>query len=1071
MANTDNRIFTNLDENKLSDRLNDLLSHAQLLDVMIGYFRITGFHLIKQSLINVKTIRILVGLGIDKETFESTLQSKEQNTLNNLKNEVINEFKDSIDSIEVEEGVNYFVDWLKQGKIVIKMYPTQPVHAKLYIIKNDEETAKIQYGNVITGSSNLTEAGLEKNIEFNVELKDKSDVLYTESFFETLWKDSVDITKKMIDIIECDTWMNNTVTPYEIYLKTLYEYFIEEIGENRISVHIPEGFMRLRYQEDAVIEAIKILERHGGVLISDVVGLGKTYVAAMMGKTLKGRKLFIVPPVVKDTWEKVLEDFDYPRSDVVESMGMLENLIERDDIHDFDYIFVDEAHQFRNNESKRFTNLKEICFNKKVILITATPHNNTILDIAHLIELFQDPSNSSVVPNETNLDLYFKDLRNRLAVTKNTDLYASELKSVSEEVRNKVLRHVMVRRTRSDIKKFYSDDIETQGLKFPETPDPVMVAYTYREKMEKNFNETIELISKIKYARYAPLLYLKDEKLLNEKKSGQLNMIGFIKTMLVKRLESSIFAFRETINRTTILNDTYLTAYENDRLVVGQFTKNVKDYNVASISLMDDTTFQNFVLEADSKVFKKSEFRPEFFEDLEHDGLIFTKLKKMWSTFNEVDDIKFEYLRDSLLKIRKTNNKVIIFSEAKDTVDYLAKRLTDIYDSEVISYSGSDEDAKRLKVKQYFDPNNKFENFDDVNILVTTDALSEGINLHRANVIINYDLPWNPTRVMQRVGRINRVGTEHDVIYVHNFFPSTNAHDHLNLEDNIKNKIAVFQSLLGSDAKLLSTDEAIETYGLFNSDAAVISKNIEDTDLFNNIKESLKISDEDKEVSFSSYKMEGLSLIRKIQKDNKELFSRISDLPSKLKVARNGSDKEVLTFMKQGLIKKFYSTRDSQTNEVTFEYAIDKLRVEAQTPRIQLPNDYYALMTRNVTKFKEEIQKVLAFNTKSAKLSRSQTDLINFLRFLRDNEVNEDNVQYINQTIELIRKGTINKTLANKVNNNISKTLDIIEKIQVIKDSVPQIFYSKRDSYTVKNLSQEERVNILSEYIVKMGDN
>jgi len=1067
MTNTDNRIFTNLDGRKLTDRLNVLLNRAQLLDIMIGYFRITGFHMIKDKLENVKSIRILVGLGVDKKTYESTLLSQESLVLDNLRNEVIKEFNQSIDSKEIEDGVNYFVEWLKRGKIVIKMYPLKVVHAKLYIIKNDAEMAEIQYGNVITGSSNLSEAGLENNIEFNVELKDKSDVMYSELFFEELWKDSVDITKKMINIIESDTWLNNTVTPYEIYLKTLYEFFFEEIGENRISIYVPDGFMRLRYQEDAVIEAIKILEKHGGVLISDVVGLGKTYVAAMLGKTLKGRKLFIVPPVVKDTWEKVLVDFDYPRSDVVESLGMLDNLLNRDDIHNFDYIFIDEAHQFRNNESKKFTILKEICFNKKIILITATPHNNTMLDIAHLIELFQDPSHSSIVPNESNLDLYFRNLRSRLLVAKNQNNYPSELKSVSEEVRNNVLRHVMVRRTRNDIKKFYSDDIKNQGLKFPLTPDPITMVYSYEKQMEKNFNDTIELITQIKYARYAPLLYLNDEKVLNEKKSGQLNMIGFIKTMLVKRLESSIHAFKETIERINNLNDTYLSAYENDRLVVGQFTKNSKDYNVVSLSMMDDEQFQKLVLEADSRIYKKSEFRPEFIQDLKHDSIVFSKLRKMWATFDDKDDVKFDILKESLETIRKNYKKIIIFSEAKDTVDYLTKRLSNIFGSEVISYSGSDDDTKRLKVKQYFDPNNKFSNFDDINILVTTDALSEGINLHRANVIINYDLPWNPTRVMQRVGRINRVGTEHDVIYVRNFFPSTNAHDHLNLEENIKNKVLVFQSLLGSDAKLLTPEEEIETYGLFNSDAALVSDS-NSTNLFEQIKEELKMPFEDNEVSFSSYKMEGLSLIRGIERKDKSLFERIKNLPTKIKVARKGENREVLTFMKQGLVMRFYSTKDlKNTIEVPYEYFIDRIKVEKNTPKSQLPSDYFVLMNQNVGAFKKDIKYLVEFNAKSIKLSQSQNALNNTIKFLRGNVVHEDQVQYLNQTLELIRKGTINKTLASSVNANLKGLSDIEKIIETIKESIPTIYYSRRKSYEVSDLSNEDRINVLSEYVIK----
>ena len=327
-------------------------------------------------------------------------------------------------------------------------------------------------------------------------------------FFEELWNTSKDVTIDILNTINEETWMNKNITPYELFVKTLFVYFEEEIQTRKQDLEWPDGYMSLQYQEDAVTQARKILAKHGGVIISDVVGLGKTYIVSMLGKLLDGRKLFIVPPVVKDNWESILSDFGYKKSDTVVSLGKIDQVANWEDLDSYKYVFVDEAHRFRNGASTEFQNLKKVCYGKGVILITATPQNNSILDIANLITLFQDSRNSSIIPGKKNLEKYFNDLYKKVRMSNNDKSVVSE---VAAEVRDNVLRHVLIRRTRTEIIQYYKEDLDKQGLNFPKVNDPKRLDYMYADDMEQTFNDTIELLKKFSYARYAPLLYLKDK--------------------------------------------------------------------------------------------------------------------------------------------------------------------------------------------------------------------------------------------------------------------------------------------------------------------------------------------------------------------------------------------------------------------------------------------------------------------------------------------------------------------------------------------------------------------------------
>jgi len=244
-------------------------------------------------------------------------------------------------------------------------------------------------GRVITGSSNFTQAGLIDNLEFNVELKNSADYYFAKEKFEELWKNSVDVSEKYIQTIESKTWLNQNITPYELYLKMLYEYFKDELSQSDevFAKYFPQDFKRLEYQEQAVLNAKKILEEYGGVFISDVVGLGKTYIATLLAGRLDGRTLVVAPPVLLDrenpgSWPNAFSDFRIPAD--FESIGKLDDIISKG-TDKYTNIIIDEAHRFRTETTITYEKLAEICRGKRVILVTATAYNNSPKDILALI--------------------------------------------------------------------------------------------------------------------------------------------------------------------------------------------------------------------------------------------------------------------------------------------------------------------------------------------------------------------------------------------------------------------------------------------------------------------------------------------------------------------------------------------------------------------------------------------------------------------------------------------------------------------------------------------------------------
>ncbi|MEW6142705.1 MAG: helicase-related protein [Chloroflexota bacterium] len=955
----------------------------------------------------------------------------------------------SEDSGTVEAGALKFVEWLRAGKLQIRAYPAHNLHAKLYIMTFTEGDKDV--GRVITGSSNFTAAGLIDNLEFNVELKDRADYDFALGKFNELWANAVDVSTDYIATIQTRTWLNDSITPYELYLKFLYEYFREKINLDQETLdkrYLPENFLDLQYQAEAVADARSKLEEYGGVFISDVVGLGKTYISAMLANQLDGRNLVIAPPVLLDrdnpgSWPSVFSDFRVPAD--FESLGKLESLIEKGTDR-YRNVFVDEAHRFRSETTQTYEMLAQICRGKRVILVTATPLNNQPRDILSQVKLFQK-ARKSTIPNVTDLEAFFSRLEKKLNGLDRQKDYEQYMRVVSENavaVRERVLKYIMVRRTRSEITRYFADDLKTQGFKFPEVADPEAVFYQLNDNEDSVFNKSMELaIKQFNYARYTPMLYYQGP-VTQPEQLAQFNMRRFMKILLVKRLESSFYAFRRTLERFIRSYEQFIAEYDRGSVYVS------KRYASKLFDLLesdDDYAIQRLIDEDKAQRYEASDFKPEYRRDLEHDLKVLKDIAGLWQTVKRDPKLMtFVELLASSKLLRE--NKLIVFTESMETAEYIHGRLRAVYPGKTFLYTGGASAADREEVAANFDKRARYPR-DDYRVLVTTEVLSEGVNLHRSNVVINYDIPWNPARMMQRVGRINRVDTKFDTIYTYNFFPTRQSNDLIKLKEAAQYKIQAFIEMLGADARLLTEGEEIKSHDLF---ARLTSK------------KSITGEDETEESE-----LKYLQVIREVRDRAPDLFDRIKKLPRKARSGRvyDDSVNSLLTYFCRGKLQKFYQVGTGSPQEIDFMAAAKVLEAEAETKRERPGDDYFDLLARNKQAFEEATTEEIP----DLRMRGGRDAVTHILKVLKTTDIREckefteDDQAYCHEVIRLLEEGALPRQTIKTLSARLQKEIRPLRILAQLRRTIRPEFF-KDTMAEVGTRSTGPREVILSEYLV-----
>jgi len=1070
---TDLTFFTNEPDQTLLDRFKVTIEqNTRFFDVLVGFFKTSGFLKLYESLEKTEKIRILAGISINRYAYELIKKAEQEKQLSlrlshseakdDFKENVISEMETAPDKQEVQDGVEKFIEWIKSGKLEIMVYPHASIHSKVYIMTFGEGDRDV--GRVITGSSNFTEAGLIDNLEFNVELKNRADYDFALEKFNELWRKSVPVSEDYVETINTRTWLNNNITPYELYLKFLYEYFGEKISrtpEEISTTYLPENFVEYQYQKEAVVDAKSKLEEYGGVFLADVVGLGKTYISALLAQQLNGRHLVIAPPALLDeknpgSWTNIFRDFGV-RGTYFRSIGKLDDII-KEGTDRYKNVFIDEAHRFRTETNISYEKLAQICRGKRVILVSATPLNNTPKDILSQLKLFQKARNCTLPnPKVRDLEKFFNRLQEKL---KNLDRFEDYdefirvTKENAKEIRENILKYLMVRRTRNEIVRYFEDDLKKQDLKFPDVADPKQVLYEFDTKLDKIFTETIKLATStaFKYSRYTSLLYLK-EGITQPEQLSQINMGKFMKILLVKRLESSFYAFKNTLGRFIKSYETFIREYDKGRVFVSKKHIN-KVFELLEND--DEEAIQHLIDEDKAEEYKSEDFDESFRKDLENDLKILKQVNDMWMKIDydpKIDKFLNLLENDNILK----RNKLIVFTESKETADYLENHIRKQFGNAVLGFSGSSGAAIKEKVIENFDARARYPK-DDYRILITTEVLSEGVNLHRSNVVINYDIPWNPTRVIQRVGRINRVDTKFDKIYAYNFFPTIQAESEIGLKAAAEAKINAFIEMLGADAKLLTDGEPIQSHELFNR---LSSK-------------KLLTGEDEEEESELKY----LKIIREVRDNNPDFFERIKRLPKKARTARKynfpipplakggeGGFNGVTTFFRKGKLRKIFSANKQGIEEVDFFKAVEILKAEEDTPKENLPKDFYDYLDAN----KKEFELSTADEVRQLKHpgSRSyESKLLQTIKAVKDYKgFTEDDEEYLNKLLRIVEEGALPKQTAKKLVNAFTGIKDPLKILSIFRSGIPQEFFREHISETAAETSGPREV-ILSEYLI-----
>jgi len=804
-------IFTNRQNDKLIDALKRELVHAKRADFVVGWFFLTGLKELQKEIDGLEKLRILAGSRTNKATAEIMLLSEKyeeavakkledlrypneekiQHILNQEAEEIVKHISAIKPSKENIEFIKWFWQKLNEGKIEIRIYPKETLHAKLYLVHpNDANDDKKSSGIAFLGSSNLSISGLSLNTELNIALEDEKNYKFLSNWFEELWRDSerADFTKMLTLAIERSWVMNKEVTPFRVYLRLLHEIFsVEDFQTPDISKKLGEVEL-YNFQLDAVRDAYQRLQKYNGVFLADVPGLGKTYMGAALLAHLQEegkRALVIGPPKLQENWEEVFSLFGVGTARFF-SYGKLEDILNDERLMARDVVLIDECHHFRNPNSKRYKDMELICEGKQVILVGATPQNLSIWDIYHQIRLF--------TPSET-----FHQFRIDPPALKE---YFSSCEAGTANIEN-LIDQIVIRRTRKDIKELYPNE----KIIFPQRKGPFRVDYSIDEVYPGGlYKKLSNLIDSLSFARYDVGSYIKEEAFTPEERqrieiAGK-NLKRIMRIILFRRLESSVAALRDSALWMGKSHDAFLKALSQGKVLIGETAEEIYD------QIRGGADLEDIEIPESAESIKKFDFE-KLKSDIEKDRKVFDEIESLVSIekIPPEEDDKLQRLIELLRSKEIVGKKTLIFTQFASTAKYLGEELQK-------HFSGVDfvsQDIGQVLSKAYrFSPKSnkkKVSKDEEINILVTTEILSEGLNLQDGQVVINYELHWNPVRIIQRVGRIDRIGSEHEKIFVYNFFPQEEFEQEIGVEEKVKKRIDEIIKLYGADEKTISIDE------------------------------------------------------------------------------------------------------------------------------------------------------------------------------------------------------------------------------------------------------------------------
>lgn len=833
------------------------------LAVATAYFNVEGFVELREELEKIDEVRLLLGVEPDpptprprklpqvyslKDNNQAAQKSSEEEVSEGNLRDHYNNLRWDLDladfSFEMDEDVRQLLEWLKKDSVQVRRLENKFLHAKAFLLSHHTDNGT-DLG-VIAGSSNFTKAGLTRNAELNLGNYNFTVVEQIQDFFAELWEQAADY-----DLAAIFESALNPHAPYLIYLRMLWQIYRAELLDEPTEVALTLA----KFQQLGVHRAKKIIDKYGGVLIADEVGLGKTHIAAKLihETSEKAQGVLIMAPAALKAgmWEGFIRNRQFRRG-LVELVSFDEMVKQRDtksgeiyqkcEAGNFAMVVVDEAHHLRNPDTKRAKMLHWVMKHSPIlVLLTATPVNNKLWDLYNLLHFF--------LPTDTALS--------KAGVNSLTQVFANALQDDPENLSEKGLfavnEAVTVRRMRSFIKGNYPNDTfkdengNSVEIKFP-APNVCAVNYELDDVMPSGFFDRFDKALSgdyfgkttseippgvLTFARYMPSKYLK----VPNKNQGEVNLAGLMRSLLLKRFESSPHAFANSCQQMIESNNEFLQLLNTGKVLERRLVEESStDSDDMAIGSDDKSGQQTLWEEVDSEGYDTDNLH----KAVKHDTELLKQFRQEALTVTLDADPTLKELRRTLIEIvnkaeeeglgaedKKDKRKVLIFSYYADTVewiyDYLIKESTKS-DSQLGVYKGAIEkivgaDSKKAKsdVLLNFAPKTAGAGVAsnagtraEIDIVVATDVLAEGVNLQQARNIINYDLPWNPMRLVQRHGRIDRLGSNHTEVFLYCVMPSKSLEKLLKLERKLRWKLNQAKVAMGV-GEILPDQERFES--------------------------------------------------------------------------------------------------------------------------------------------------------------------------------------------------------------------------------------------------------------------
>ena len=872
------------DERTVKRYLSEWCSISKQMDIATGYFEIGGLLELNENWQLLDKIRIILGSEVTKRTRE-------------IIDEVVFFFINKLnESIEQEKEKNEFLlgvpailKAFKNKKIECRVFDKDKFHAKAYITHFKDEyysqfisSMNVPKGYALVGSSNFTKAGLTKNIELNVQISNNVDAL--QNWFEEQWEQATDITDAILTTIEkhCKEY-----SPFDIYMRSIFELCknqeqsISEWEENVSKVYP----LLSQYQRDGYNSLINIAEKYSGSFLCDGVGLGKTFVGLMLIERFvkKERKnvVLIVPAAARiPVWETTIKKYipevlsGFSQFVIINHTDLL--LEKNDDLmqsiaNDGEIIIIDEAHHFRNRSSNRYRKLFEMMgsgYKKQMFMLTATPINNSFLDLQHLIELFsqrQEDYFKSAPLGIHSLSGHFRKMETALLKSTNSSLILDNSQESENIFKNdSLVTELVVQRSRAYVKKSLSI-AESQNVLFPLRQPPIVANYSLKISYGKLIDDFIDsfyrkdiitgritpILALPIYSPYENVYYKGDIDKIDEMKRGrQTQVVNLVRQLLLKRFESSTAAFEETCIRIFVRLRKFILDFQNDtnQREIDRFfqrRKRITDHIDTYIS--QNTSYTIEELEDDLPEYVWDVEENLNIEDFNIDVMLQDTLGDLEVLSDFIDDLmnikpenddKIKTLKNILSSdTRVKDKKVIIFTEYRSTAKYIYRELSSFGFKNIFELDGQSKVNRKEIIERfapYYNDHTSKTITDEIQILIATDVLAEGLNLQDASCLINYELHWNPVRLMQRIGRVDRrrnhlieesllsdhpeLIDDRQNVYYWNFLPPTELEQLLSLYSTVSQKTLRISKTFGVEGKqLLTPDDDYDALKDFNS--------------------------------------------------------------------------------------------------------------------------------------------------------------------------------------------------------------------------------------------------------------